>query len=138
MSGPGQSGPTPRNRLLASLPRDDLARLLVRLEPVDLPLRQVLVGADREIDAVYFPETCMISMIAALDDGHAAEVGLLGPEGMVGIPLLLGSDRSPTEAMCQGSGIALRLSASAFREEVDRSPALRTTLLRYAQAFLSR
>ncbi|MFC7543658.1 Crp/Fnr family transcriptional regulator [Siccirubricoccus deserti] len=103
---------------------------------MELPLRRVLLGADQEIDAVYFPETCMISMIAALDGGDAAEVGLVGREGMVGIPLLLGSDRSPTEAMCQGSGIALRLSTSAFREEMDRSLVLRTTLLRYAQAFL--
>ncbi len=74
-------------------------------------------------------------MMALLVDGNSAEVGIVGFEGMVGLPLVLGSDRSPTEAMVQAPGTFLRMGANAFREELDRSAPLRTLLLRYALAF---
>ena len=125
----------PRNRLLAALPPDDLARLRHRLEPAEVSLRQVIQAPDEPITAVYFPENGWASMIALLVDGNSAEVGIIGFEGMLGLPLLLGSDRSPTEAMVQGPGMFLRLGAAAFREELDRSAPLRTLLLRYALAF---
>ncbi len=126
---------TPRNRLLAALPTEDLARLWPRLEPVELGLRQIIQVPDEPITAVYFPESGWISMIALLVDGNSAEVGIVGSEGMVGLPLLLGSDRSPTEAMVQAPGTFLRLGADVFGEERDRSAPLRTLLLRYALAF---
>ncbi len=126
---------TPRNRLLAALPAEDLARLRPRLEPVEFGLREIIQAPDEPITAVYFPESGWVSMMALLVDGNSAEVGIVGFEGMVGLPLLLGSDRSPTEAMIQAPGTFLRLGADAFREELDRSAALRTLLLRYALAF---
>lgn len=126
---------TPRNNLLAALPAEVLARLRPRLEPVEFPLRHILQASEEPITAVYFPETGWVSMLALLADGSSAEVGIVGFDGMLGLPLLLGSDRSTTEAMIQAPGMLLRLGANAFREELDRSPALRTRLLRYALAF---
>jgi CRP-like cAMP-binding protein len=126
---------TPRNRLLAALPAEDLARLWPRLERVELGLRQIVQVPDEPITAVYFPESGWVSMMALLVDGNSAEVGIVGSEGMVGLPLLLGSDRSPTEAMVQAPGTFLRLGADVFGEERDRSAPLRTLLLRYALAF---
>ncbi len=127
---------TPNNRLLAALPAEDLARLQPRLEVVDCGLREVILRPDEVIKAVYFPESGWISMMALLSDGNSAEVGIVGVDGMVGLPLLLGSDRSPTEAMIQAPGTFLRLGADAFREEVDRSSStLRRLLLLYALAF---
>ncbi len=73
-------------------------------------------------------------MMALLVDGNAAEVGIVGFEGMVGLSLLLGSDRTATEAMIQAPGTFLRLGATAFQEEQDRSPAFRKLLLRYVLA----
>ena len=129
------AGFMPRNRLLASLPVEDLNRLRPRLETVEFGLRQVIQAPDEPISAVYFPESGWVSMMALLVDGNSAEVGIVGFEGMVGLPLLLGSDRSPTEAMIQAPGKFFRLGADAFREELDRSTPLRTLLLRYALAF---
>lgn len=126
---------TPYNRLLAALPAEDLHRLRARLEPVEFALRHVIQVPDQPITAVYFPESGWVSMLALLVDGNSAEVGIVGFEGMVGLPLVLGSDRSPTEAMIQAPGTLLRLGADAFKEELDRSAALRTLLLRYALAF---
>lgn len=125
----------PRNRLLAALPPGDLARLLPHLRPVEYPLRHVLHAPDEPIAAVHFFETGWVSMLAGLDDGDSAEVGLVGREGMAGLPLLLGADRSPLEAMVQAGGTALRLEAAAFRDCLHGVPALRTLLLRYALAF---
>jgi CRP-like cAMP-binding protein len=127
--------PTPRNRVLAALPSEDLIRLWPRLEPVEFRLRDVIQVPDEPIAAVYFPESGFVSMLALLVDGSAAEVGIVGCEGMTGLPLLLGSDRSPAEAMVQASGTFLRLGAAAFQEEQDRSPPLRKLLLRYTLAF---
>jgi CRP-like cAMP-binding protein len=126
------STPAPRNRLLAALPPDDLARLRPRLEAVELPFRKVLHAAGKPIEAVYFPETGYASKLTYLEDGDAAEVGMVGYEGMVGLPVLLGADHDDIEAMVQSPGTALRMDAEAFREELERIPAFRTLLLRYA------
>ena len=122
----------PRNRLLAALSPEVLAALRPRLEPVELDLRRVLHAAGEPIAAVYFPESGYASMLAYLEDGDAAEVGLVGREGMVGLPVLLGADRDDLEAMVQSPGTALRMDAAAFREELESIPAFRALLLRYA------
>lgn len=128
------AAPTPRNRLLAALPPEDLAHLWPRLEPVELPLRQVLQVPNEPITAVYFPESGWVSMLALLVDGGAAEVGLIGREGMLGLPVFFGAETSTLESMVQGGGTALRLGAGAFREELERTPSLQSLLLRYAFA----
>jgi CRP-like cAMP-binding protein len=131
---PNLPHPEPRNRLLAALPPEDLAQLWPRLQPVELAIRQVLHGPEQPIGSVYFPETGYISRLAYMDDGDAAEIGLIGPEGMVGLAVLLGADRDGFEIMVQVPGSALRMDATAFREELDRIPTLRSLLLRYALA----
>jgi CRP-like cAMP-binding protein len=123
---------TSRNRLLAALPPEVLAALRSRLEPVELPLRKVLQPAGEPVAHVWFPETGWVSMLAYLEDGDAAEVGLIGREGFVGLPILLGADGDDLEAMVQCSGTALRMGAAAFRNVLEDVPALRTLLLRYA------
>jgi CRP-like cAMP-binding protein len=71
-------------------------------------------------------------MLAYMEDGDAAEVGMIGREGMIGLPVLLGADFDDIEAMVQSPGTALRMDAAAFRAELDRAPAFRALLLRYA------
>ena len=128
------SAPTSRNRLLAALPPGDFARLWPLLERVELPLHHILDVPNQPIAAVHFPETGWVSMLAYLDRGDAAEVALVGREGMVGLPLLLGADQSSLEAMVQAPGTALRLGAGAFRDALSASLALRALLSRYALA----
>jgi CRP-like cAMP-binding protein len=118
--------------LLAALPPEDLERLRPRLQPVELPLRQTLQVPGEPVAAVHFPETGWASMLATLEDGDAAEVGVIGYEGMVGLPVLLGADQDDLEAMVQCPGAALRMDAAAFREELGRTPTFRDLLLRYA------
>jgi CRP-like cAMP-binding protein len=130
MAPPDHAPSVPRNRLLAALPPDIFAAL--RLEPAELHLRETIHAVGEPITSVYFPETGYVSMLAYLEDGDAAEVGLVGREGMVGLAVLLGTDRDDIEGMVQSPGHALRMDARAFREALDHIPALRSLLLRYA------
>ena len=124
--------PTTRNRLLQALPPEELAALWPRLEPVELELKQILQVPEVPMEAVYFIETGWISMIATLEDGDGAEVGLVGHEGMVGLPLLLDDVLDDLEGMVQCPGTALRLPAADFREALERLPNFRRLLNRYA------
>ena len=124
------------NSLLAALPREDCQRLLAELEPVTLSAGEVLYEPGERIRHVYFPKDAHVSLLVLVADKRALEVGLVGREGMVGIPLALGSDVSPVRALVQGPGAALRMEAARFREEFGRCPPLQHELYRYAYAKL--
>ncbi|MFC4169407.1 Crp/Fnr family transcriptional regulator, partial [Teichococcus aestuarii] len=123
---------TPRNRLLAALPPDSLARLWPKLERVEMPLRQVLHDVEVPIEHVYFPESGWCSMLSYTEDGDAMEVGLIGTEGVVGLPVVLADEFDDLEAIVQAPGDAFRLDAGALREAMDEDRDLRHLLLRYA------
>lgn len=123
-----------RNRLLAALPPADFERLAASLTPVPLVLKQFMMEADEPIEAAYFIETGMSSYLAYLEGGEALEVGIIGHEGMVGLPLILGVDSATVGAMVQLEGTALRINPAALRQAFNESEALRTRLLRYMQA----
>jgi CRP-like cAMP-binding protein len=126
--------PPPRNQLLRALPPDVLARLEPFLHPAVLPLRETLLAQDALITSVWFVESGYVSLVASLDDGARAEVGLIGREGMVGSPLATGVETTFIEAMVQSHGTALRMEAAAFRHALDDESAFRTLLLRYLEA----
>ena len=123
-----------RNRLLAALPADVIAALLPKLSPVILSLKQVIYAPDTPIEAVYFLETGMISLVDNLEDGMRAEVGVIGREGMLGMPLLAGVNTFFVEAQVQLPGTALRMTAHDFTNEIDTNTPLRKILLRYSEA----
>jgi CRP-like cAMP-binding protein len=135
MATPHQHNAPVRNRLLAALPPEDLARLRPGLRPVELPFDQTLYPADGIVEAVLFPESGMVSLLATLEDGEQVEVGIAGREGLIGLPLVLGDDRSLVEARVQMEGTALRMDAAALRDGMEESAALRLVLMRYTLAF---
>lgn len=125
------------NRLIAALPRAARTRLLAAGKRVELVFAKVLYQPGARIRHVYFPIDGFISDVAAVD-GHATlEVGLIGSEGMCGIDVALGVDVSANRAVVQGAGFALRIEAAVFRRELQRSPALRRILHRYAVVLLT-
>ena len=123
------------NRLLRALPLAEYARLLPRLTPVALGLKQVLIEPDAPIRDVYFPRSGVGSMIADGQAGGAVEVGTIGPEGFIGLPVLMGADRMPYRVFVQVAGDGWRLPADAFRRLVDERAPVRRLLLRFAQTF---
>jgi CRP-like cAMP-binding protein len=123
----------PPNRLLASLPRRERSRLLAACDPVELESGVVLFEPGARIPDVYFPTNSFVSLLVPVDGKSLLEVGMVGNEGMVGAPLILGVDRSELRALVQGAGPAWRMSPRTFARELGASAALRTTLHRYLQ-----
>ena len=125
------------NRLLAALPREDVARLLPQLTPVPLALGDVLYEPDRPMAYLYFPTTAVVSLVYTMVDGTTAEMGLVGNEGVVGVALFMGGDTTPNRAIVQVAGDAFRLWAPALRAEFLRAGAVQLALLRYTQALIT-
>jgi CRP-like cAMP-binding protein len=126
-----------KNQLLQALPPELLSRLLPRMRPVALVTRDSLMMPDAPIEAVYFVESGYVSLVSSLEDGTQAEVGLVGREGVVGLPLIAGVDTAFVEAFVQADGSGLRMDARVFRGAIEEEPALRTLLLRYLEAMIS-
>ncbi|MDP2238530.1 MAG: Crp/Fnr family transcriptional regulator [Burkholderiales bacterium] len=125
------------NSLLAALPHREYRRLLAGLEPVTLTFGEVLYGPGETIRHVYFPNDSLVSLLT-LADGHLAlEVGLIGCEGMVGIPLVLGHNASLVRALVQGTGTAMRMASAHFLREFRLSLPLQHELYRYTHTLMA-
>jgi CRP-like cAMP-binding protein len=124
------------NQLLAALPADEFQRLFPHLEPVFLRFGQILYKPDEWIKSAYFPECAVISLVSQLSDNTTTEIGLVGNEGTIGLPIILGGNRSASEAIVQTEGSALKLDAQILRNEFSRGETLQKQLLLYTQAYL--
>jgi CRP-like cAMP-binding protein len=128
---------TAANRILASIPPRESQRLRAQLEPVVLRFGQVLYEPGGIIKHVYFPINCLISLLTAVDRRRTLEVGMVGNEGMTGMPFVLGMDVSGVRALVQGGGEALRMASTPFRIEFDRNRPLQLALSRYTYALMA-
>jgi CRP-like cAMP-binding protein len=124
------------NTLLASLSSDDFAQLSMELEHVRLHVREVLYEPGEEIKYVYFPTSGCVSMVHVTHTG-TVEVGTVGFEGMVGMPLLLHGTSATTRALVQIEGDAYRIATAAFLRIIALSDRTYRTLLRFALAFFN-
>jgi len=125
------------NSLLAAVPDKDYRCLRAALEPVTLTFGEVLYEPGQTIHHIYFPGASLVSLLT-LADGHLAlEVGLIGREGMVGVPLVLGHNASSVRALVQGSGTAMRMTAARFRKEFQASSPLQRELYSYTHTLMA-
>jgi CRP-like cAMP-binding protein len=125
-----------RNRILAALPPDEYERLLTHLTTVPLQLGETLYHAGDNIASVYFPNNGIVSLVTHMMDGASIEVGTIGRDGMVGLSVLLGDERSPNQAVVQIADDAMCLSAGRLRQELARGGKLVKLLMLYTQATL--
>jgi CRP-like cAMP-binding protein len=126
-------GGVPRNRLLAALPAETYAALQPELEAISLEQKQSLYEPHQPIEHVYFVENGVVSLLSVMDDGTAVEISTVGNEGMIGIPVFLGTDRTPGLAFTQIPGDAARLHSEVFRQIVEREKEFQQLLQRYTQ-----
>src|SRR5690348_7812683 len=119
------------NSLLAALPRKEYQRLLTGLEPISLTFGDVLYEPRKPIRHVYFPTDSLVSLLTLVEGHMALEIGLVGREGMLGIPVALGINDSPVRALVQGTGSALRMTATRLRSEYRKCGPLHIALNRY-------
>jgi CRP-like cAMP-binding protein len=125
------------NWLLDALPQEDYERLLTDLQPASFVLGEVVYESGGQMDHVYFPTTCHVSLLYTMINGVTAEMGLVGNEGVVGIALFMGGDTTPNRAVVQGAGKALRLKAKSLHLEFSRGGDFQDLLLRYTQALIT-
>jgi CRP-like cAMP-binding protein len=123
--------------LLDLLPAKDYQRLHPHLERVPLAYRQSLYKTLKPVAFVYFLETGVGSLVNTMANGDASEVGTIGNEGVVGLPLLLGDDQAPTSVYIQVPGVGLRMKAARFKKELAHSASMRVVMLHYAHAFFN-
>lgn len=125
------------NRLLDTLPKNEYKRLLPKLKTVSLILGDVLYEPGAVIKYVYFPNDSIISLISELSETSWLEVGMVGNEGMAGLPVFMDVNFSSTRALVQGSGTAMRMSSAAVRMEANRLGSLHRLLHRYSHSLLT-
>jgi CRP-like cAMP-binding protein len=128
----------PSNRLLSRVSASDLALLKPHLARVDLPLRKRLEAHSKPIDYVYFPDSGFASVVANGHDGgvRGIEVGLIGREGMTGLAVVMGTDRTPHETFMQNAGTGWRVAAGNLRQAMEQSRTLQQSFLLYGHAFI--
>ena len=125
------------NQLLAAFSAAELKRLRPHLEPLSMPLGQVIYESGRQLEHVYFPTTTIISLLYVMEDGASAEIAVVGNEGVVGISLFMGGETTPSRAVVQSAGQAFRLGAQYLRAEFDRAGSMQHLLLRYTQSLIT-
>jgi len=125
------------NLLLAALPAAVRRRLTADRAPVNLAVSESLSEAGDRIRHVYFPIDSFISLITPARGRGQLEIGLVGSEGMLGVPLLLDVNVSPLRAMVQGAGRAWRVDPKTLRQELAANTAVRSTFNRYLYVFLA-
>jgi CRP-like cAMP-binding protein len=125
------------NQLLAALPPEALKSLIPNLKPVNLLLGSVIYEAGQHIKFVYFPTTCIVSLLYVMIDGASAEISVVGNEGIVGIAVFMGGDSAPSRAIVQSGGHAYRLPALELRKEFNDHAEMRILMLRYTQVLIT-
>ena len=130
-------GEPPANRLLAMLPEKEYRRLLPELKRITLTFGEVLYDPGDRIRHVYFPNNSIVSLLSAVGDRSTLEVGMVGNEGMTGLPVFMGVDVSTTRALVQGSGSAMKMTSAAMRQEANRLGSLHRLLHRYSHSLLT-
>jgi len=126
-----------KNRLLATLPKREYQRLLPGLKRIPLVFGDVLYEPGDIIKHVYFPNDSIVSLLSALSERSTIEVGMVGNEGMAGLPIFMGVNISRTRALVQGAGSAMRMTAATVRHEANLPGALHHLLHRYTHSLLT-
>src|SRR4030095_8148055 len=129
-------GRKPPTHMLAALSALDFARLAPHLGATRLPLRRELEDANKPIRNVFFPEEGIVSVVAESTRDRQSEVGLIGREGMTGINVVMGNDRSPHLSYVQVAGKGQSMKADALRQAMHDRPSIRICFLHFAQAFM--
>jgi CRP-like cAMP-binding protein len=126
-----------QNHLLAALPANERASLLPRLELVPMPLGASVCEPGMAMRHVYFPTTCIVSLLYVMEDGASAEIAVVGNEGIVGISVFMGGETTTSRAVVQSAGHAYRLKGQLLKDAFYRSGQIQRLLLHYTQALLT-
>ena len=125
-----------RNRLLGAMSGIDAAKFFSDLQPVSFALRHIVYQVGAPLEYVYFVEQGVVSILTQMTNGERIEAGMIGPEGVVGLPALFGDAMSGQQMIVQAPVAALRMGAAECIAAFDQSAAVRTVMLRYTGTLL--
>jgi CRP-like cAMP-binding protein len=125
------------NQILASLPASERVRLFPHLKLVEMPLGMVVYESGAALRHMYFPASCIVSLLYVLEDGSSAEIAVVGNEGAIGVALFMGGETTPSRAIVQSAGLAYRLNGRRLKEEFKRHGQMLQLLLRYTQSLIT-
>jgi CRP-like cAMP-binding protein len=128
---------TTQNHLLAAFPSAEYERIAPALELVPMPLGMVLSESGGRMQHLFFPTTCIVSLLYVLEDGSSAEIGVVGNEGVVGVSLFLGGQTTPSRAVVRSAGHGYRIAVGQLLREFDLGGPVMRLLLRYTQALIT-
>lgn len=120
-----------QNRLLSVLPVEELEYLTPHLEPVSFPRGTAINQAGDDVTRCYFPNEGMISLLSVTEQGHAVEVAFTGSEGMLGLPVILGQNEMPYQALVQVKCEGFSIEPKHVRELFDRGGVFHDVALRF-------
>ena len=126
-----------QNHLLATLIESGCERLQSLLELVPMTQGDVLYEPHGRLRHAYFPTTSIVSMLSVMEDGASDEIAFVGNEGIIGVPLFMGGETTPSRAVVRSAGYAFRMQGQVLQDEFKRSSSLQYLLLRYTQALLT-
>lgn len=126
-----------QNQMLAILPTDVQERLCPHMDLIELPLGKVLYESGDTQRYVYFPTDAIVSLLQVMENGACTEISVVGSEGLVGVPLIMGGGSTTNRALVQSSGHAYRLLGQRLKDEFNRHGALLQTVLRYTQTLIT-
>lgn len=126
-----------QNHILAALPTDDLVRLTPHLQLVLMPVGKMLYESGELLHFAYFPTSCLVSLQYDMESGGTSEVAGVGNEGMVGITIFLGGDRTPSSAVVRMTGYAYQIKSNVLMQVLKNNKLFQDLLLRYTQVLLT-
>jgi CRP-like cAMP-binding protein len=133
----GRGHPGRSNRILAALPADTLQSWSPYIQELSLPRGKVLHEAGVRLTHVYFPSTCTVSLVSTSENGDTTEVADIGREGIAGVEVFLGGERSSTQAVVQSGGWGFRVPAHWVLQEFSRGGAVMHLFLLSTQVLVS-
>jgi CRP-like cAMP-binding protein len=122
------------NQILATLPVAERERLFPHLRLVEMPAGLIVYESGAALRHIYFPTTCIVSLLYMLEDGSSAEIAVVGNDGAIGVALFMGGETTPSRAVVQSAGLAYRLTGRRLKEEFNRHGQMLHVLLRYVSA----
>lgn len=125
------------NDILSALSAKTYQRLIPHLKNVSVRAGQVLYQPQQEIEYVYFPTTCLFSLVALIGGGETVEAGIVGSEGFLGVPVVLGVKKGTTQAIGQASGETFEMASQDLVQFIQNDDELKRLLLLYTHSFLS-
>jgi len=120
------------NKILLAIPDNEFRAIRPHLEAVELDSHQILHEAHEVLEYAYFPNDGLLSLVVVLAEEKTVEAGIVGKEGLVGIPALAGLSRSPLREVVQITGEGLRIPAASLRDSLATAPQLRYQMERFA------